>query len=97
MSFYRFYYFDPADRLKGGGCAECPDDRAAMAAASALLAKKLDAVAVEIWRDEQFIGGEKRDASPYVVARTSDRSLRSHPMFSLDPRFYLDKLDKEAS
>jgi hypothetical protein len=84
MSLYRYYFFDSADRLKGGNCAECFNDQVAVATGSALLMEKPEAVAVEIWRDEQFIGGRKRDGSHYVTARTSDSSLRSHPMFSLD-------------
>ncbi len=87
MSLYRYYFFDKADRLKGGDCVQCFNDRAAIAEGSLLLIMKEPAVvAVEIWQDEQFIGGERRDGASYVTTRTSDNSLRTHPMFSLDTK-----------
>ncbi len=86
MSLYRYYFFDSANRLKSGNCAECFNDQVAIAKGSALLTKELEAVAVEIWRDEQFIGGERRDGVPYVTSRSSDISLRTHPIFSLDKK-----------
>ncbi len=87
MSLYRYYFFDKADRLKGGDCVQCFNDRAAIAEGSLLLIMKEPAVvAVEIWQDEQFIGGERRDGASYVTTRTSDSSLRAHSIISLDQK-----------
>lgn len=86
MSLYRYYFFDSNDRLKCGGKANCSSHEAAITTGLTLLLDKPDAFAVEIWQDENFIGGERRDLAPYVTSRTSDSSLRTHPMFSLDQK-----------
>ncbi len=79
MSLYRYYFFDEADRPKGGDCVECFDNRTAIFEGSMLLImKEPSVVAVEIWRDGKFIGGKRRDGAPYVTTRTSDSSLRPY-------------------
>ena len=89
MSLYRYYFFDKADRLKGGDCVECFNAKAAIAESSLLLIMKEPAVVtVEIWQEEQFIGGERRDGASYVTTRTSDSSLRTYPIFSLDQKAF---------
>lgn len=87
MSLYRYYFFNKADHLQGGDCVQCFDDRTAIAEGALLLVmQEPEVVAVEIWQDEQFIGGERRDGASYVTTRTSDSSLRTHPIISLDQK-----------
>ena len=76
-------------RLTTSRVAAAPNasnDQVAIAKGEVLLLKEREAVAVEIWQEEKFIGGERRDGVPYVTSRTSDVALRSHPMFSLDKK-----------
>lgn len=61
MPSYRFYILNAAGKIGRTELMECATDAAAMKAAQELLADRKYRPAVEVWRDDRFVGGTTRE------------------------------------